>query len=224
MEHYHGKRIKERKRINVHFSHRGQVWRTKHEQLWLHRGTTFNTQYVFCECSSWSGTQPETILRLIAPLQCYALVLPFSKIWPIFNSVCASQKHLRITNGWRPAQLNKALSGNRVTLSLVNISASLNNADCHLLFILLLSLWPSLLSLTICFHSLWIASASYVSIFPSSHHLQPHLHSSFLALTFSTSLIWCLKYHLFFFLALHLPAQRLGDRDNVRDDSDGEGV
>lgn len=57
-------------------------------------------------------------------------------IWPFLNWLCASQMHLCITNGWRPAQLNKALSGNRMTLSLVNISESLNNADCHLLLIL----------------------------------------------------------------------------------------
>ena len=80
----------------------------------------------------------------ITPWQWKVLVQPYSKDGPTLNRVCASQMHLCITNGWRPAQLNKALSGNRMTLSLVNILVSLNNADCHLLLILLFSLSPSL--------------------------------------------------------------------------------
>lgn len=134
--------------------------------------------------------------------------------------------HLCITNGWRPAQLNKALSGNRMTLSLVNISVSLNNADCHLLFILLLSLQPSLFPLPICVHTVWIDFASYVSIFLSSHHLPTHLPSSLCASTFSTSLDHYLKC-LLAFSHPPLPYWKTWGpwkRQRSHDDSDVEGV
>lgn len=113
-----------------------------------------------------SKTQTETLSYLNIPWQWKVLVQPYSKIWPMSNWACASQMHLCITNGWRPAQLNKALSGRRMTLCLVNISVSLNNADCHLPLILLL-----VLSCSLHLPSQWTVFASYTSVFSSSHHL-----------------------------------------------------
>lgn len=104
-----------------------------------------------------------------------------------------------------------------MTLSLVNISVSLNNVDCHLLFILLLSLAASQhpsLPLPSSSHSVWIDITSAVSIFLSSHRLS-HLHSSLATSTFSTSLIAPSQVSSGFFFALRLPKPGLGDQGKV---------
>lgn len=120
-------------------------------------------------------------------------------------TVCASQMHLCITNSSRPAQLNKALSGSCMALSLVNISVSLNYADCHLHLIhsCLLSIFYlpiCLVSLSLCFNIffsfpcniLYIHTPIYyihtqICLFIFIHHESPqHLSGSVSGVTTSS--------------------------------------
>lgn len=108
-----------------------------------------------------------------------------------------------------------------MTLSLVNISVSLNNVDCHLLFILLLllspsrSLAPSLSSShlpSLCLNRYYIRCV-YLFILPPSLPsalLFSHLDFQHLAHRFVSSV-------LLLFLALHLPKPRPGDPGKVRE-------
>lgn len=107
-----------------------------------------------------------------------------------------------------------------MTLSLVNISVSLNNVDCHLLFILLLlslafSLARSLSSShlpSLCLNRYYIRCV-YLFILPPSLPsalLFSHLHFQHLTHRSVSSV-------LSLFLALHLPKPRPGDPGKVRE-------